>query len=58
MVPTVPSAPGQLAVLADVDALSRALIDGGRLDPVVDAWWVGRPAAGTAGPCARSSWAR
>ena len=47
VVPTVPSAAGQLAVLADVDALSRALIDGGQLDPVVDAWWVGRPTAAT-----------
>ncbi|RYC07148.1 FtsX-like permease family protein [Nocardioides zhouii] len=47
VVPSVPSAPGQVAVLADVDALSRALIDAGRLDPVVDAWWVGRPTAGT-----------
>jgi hypothetical protein len=48
VVPTVPSAPGQLAVLADADMLSRALIDEGRLDPVVDAWWVGRPAPATA----------
>jgi len=47
VVPTVPSAPGQLAVLADVDALSRALIDTGQLDPVVDAWWVGDPTSGT-----------
>ena len=47
VVPTVPSAPGQLAVLADVDALSRALIDTGQLDPVVDAWWVGNPTSGT-----------
>ena len=47
VVPTVPSAPGQVAVLADADTLTRALIDAGRLDPVVDAWWVGRPAPGT-----------
>ena len=43
VVPDVPSAPGQLAVLADTDTLSRALIDAGRLDPVVDAWWVADP---------------
>jgi hypothetical protein len=48
VVPSVPSAPGQVAVLADGDALSRALIDAGRLDPVVDAWWVGHPTASTA----------
>lgn len=47
VVPSVPSAPGQVAVLADVDALSRALIDSGRLDPVVDSWWVSRPTPGT-----------
>ncbi|WP_205473634.1 FtsX-like permease family protein [Nocardioides sp. SYSU D00038] len=40
VVPHVPSAPGQVAVLADADTLSRALIEAGRLDPVVDAWWV------------------
>jgi len=43
VVPTVPSAPGRIAVLADLDTLSRALIHAGRLDPVVDAWWVGHP---------------
>ncbi|GAA5115426.1 hypothetical protein GCM10023339_22530 [Alloalcanivorax gelatiniphagus] len=48
VVDTVPSAPGQVAVLADADALSRALIDTGRLDPVVDAWWVADPAPATA----------
>ena len=48
VVPTVPSAPGQVAVLADTDTLSRALIDDGRLDPVVDGWWVARPSAVTA----------
>ncbi|NPD06151.1 FtsX-like permease family protein [Nocardioides sp. zg-1308] len=53
VVPTVPSAPGQVAVLADADMLSRALIDVGRLDPVVDGWWVGRPPAATA-PALRS----
>ncbi|WP_433177160.1 FtsX-like permease family protein [Actinoallomurus sp. CA-150999] len=43
VLPTVPSAPGAAAVLADLDALSRALIVGGTLDCPVDAWWVGRP---------------
>ncbi len=43
VVPAVPSAPGQVAVLADADTLSRALVDSGRLDPVVDGWWVGDP---------------
>ena len=43
VVPTVPSAPGRLAVLADADLLSRALIRAGRLDPVVDGWWVADP---------------
>lgn len=41
--PTVPSAPGAAAVLADLDALSRALVVGGTLDCPVDAWWVGHP---------------
>jgi hypothetical protein len=44
VVPAVPSAPGQVAMLADVDALSRALIGAGELAPAVDAWWVGGPA--------------
>ncbi|WP_134742135.1 FtsX-like permease family protein [Nocardioides sp. 503] len=43
VVPTVPSAPGEVAVLADADTISRALIRSGRLEPVVDAWWVGDP---------------
>ena len=47
VVPTVPSAPGRIAVLADLDTLSRALIHAGRLDPVVDAWWVGHPSTQT-----------
>lgn len=47
VVPTVPSAPGQVAVMADADALSRALIDADRLDPVVDAWWVAHPTSDT-----------
>lgn len=43
VVPTIPSAPGSVAVLADADALSRVLIDAGRLEPAVDAWWFARP---------------
>ena len=43
IVPTVPSAPGRIAVLADEDMLSRALIRAGRLDPLVDGWWVADP---------------
>lgn len=43
VVPAVPSVPGQLALLADGDALSRVLIGDGILEPVADAWWVGRP---------------
>jgi hypothetical protein len=43
VVPDVPSAPGRPAVLADQDAVSRSLIAGGQLEPVVDAWWVGEP---------------
>jgi len=42
VVPDVPSAPGRVAVLADADTISRALIGAGRLDPVVDAWWFGQ----------------
>ncbi|GAA4346499.1 ABC transporter permease [Angustibacter luteus] len=48
IVPTVPSAPGQLAVLADADTLSRTLIGAGQLEPVADAWWVGDPKPGAA----------
>jgi predicted lysophospholipase L1 biosynthesis ABC-type transport system permease subunit len=43
VVPAVPSVPGQVAVLADSDELSRALIGAGQLQPAVDAWWVGHP---------------
>jgi hypothetical protein len=43
VVPTIPSAPGAVAVLADVDLLSRSLIASGELTPTVDAWWVGSP---------------
>lgn len=48
IVPNVPSEPGSVAVLADSDLLSRMLLRGGHLDPVVDAWWVADPAPGTA----------
>ncbi|KQV69565.1 hypothetical protein ASC64_06875 [Nocardioides sp. Root122] len=47
VVPDVPSAPGEVAVLADADTLSRALIGAGRLDPVVDGWWVAAPSTAT-----------
>lgn len=47
VLPDVPSAPGRIAVLADLDMLSRALIHEGRLDPVVDGWWVARPSTQT-----------
>ncbi len=43
VIPTVPSAPGRLAVLADLDTVSRALIVAGHLEPPVDAFWVSRP---------------
>ncbi|KAA1397259.1 permease [Aeromicrobium ginsengisoli] len=48
VIPTVPSAPGRVAVLADADTLSRILIGLGHLEPVVDAWWVADPAPKTA----------
>ncbi|MFI7079694.1 FtsX-like permease family protein [Micromonospora sp. NPDC049903] len=44
VVPTVPSAPGAVAVLADLDMLSRARAVTGDLTFPVDAWWVGHPA--------------
>ncbi|MEU7973779.1 ABC transporter permease [Micromonospora sp. NPDC049089] len=43
VIPTVPSAPGAAAVLADLDTLSRARVVTGDLTFPVDAWWVGRP---------------
>lgn len=46
IVPTVPSAPGRVAVLADVDTVSRALIGRGQLEPAVDGFWVSHPATG------------
>lgn len=52
IVPAVPSAPGEVAVLADTDTVSRALVHAGVLDPVVDRWWVAHPARGTAGAIA------
>ena len=48
IVPTVPGAPGAAAALADVDALSRALILHGDLDSPISAWWVGSPRADAA----------
>ncbi|WP_426562030.1 FtsX-like permease family protein [Angustibacter sp. McL0619] len=48
IVPSVPSAPGQVALLADADTLSRTLIGAGELEPVVDAWWVGHPSPNAA----------
>ncbi|MEU4429025.1 FtsX-like permease family protein, partial [Actinoplanes sp. NPDC024001] len=45
VVPAVPSAPGAVALLADLDTLSRALVVRGDLDFPVDAWWTGRPAS-------------
>ncbi|MFI5928173.1 FtsX-like permease family protein [Micromonospora sp. NPDC051543] len=44
VVPAVPSAPGAVALLADLDALSRARVLAGDLTFPVDAWWVGHPA--------------
>ncbi|WP_431919678.1 FtsX-like permease family protein [Nonomuraea jabiensis] len=48
VLPAVPSAPGAAAILADFDALSRALAVSGDFDVPVDAWWVGHPARGDA----------
>jgi hypothetical protein len=47
IVPTVPSAPGRATVLADAETLSRMLVGAGRVEPVVDAWWVADPTAST-----------
>ena len=46
VVPTVPSAVGAAAVLADLDTLSRALILSGALEIPTDAYWVGDPRTG------------
>jgi hypothetical protein len=48
IVPSVPSEPGRVAVLADVDTLSRSMIGAGHLDPVVDAFWVSHATPRTA----------
>jgi hypothetical protein len=48
VIPTVPSEPGNPAMLADADTLSRMLIGAGSLEPAVDAWWVADPSLGTA----------
>jgi hypothetical protein len=48
VVPAVPSEPGQVAVLVDGDTLSRVLLSTGRLDPVVDGYWVDDPPPGAA----------
>lgn len=45
-VPYVPGAPGGLAILADYDALGRALLTQGSDGPITDAWWVGNPSEG------------
>ena len=37
----IPSQPRAAALLADVDALSRATLSQGNLDTVTDSWWVG-----------------
>ncbi|GAA2512983.1 FtsX-like permease family protein [Winogradskya humida] len=43
VVPGVPSAPGDAAVLADLDTLTRVLAAHGDLQSPVDAWWAGAP---------------
>ncbi len=48
IVSTIPSAPGRVAVLADVDTVSRALIGRGQLEPAVDGFWVSDPDTGAA----------
>lgn len=48
VIPTVPSEPGNPAVLADADTLSRMLISKDDLEPAVDAWWVADPKPGSA----------
>ncbi|MEV4352528.1 permease [Actinoplanes sp. NPDC049596] len=48
VVPAVPSAPGAPAALADLDALTRALVARGDLDPPVTAWWAAGPRPGAA----------
>jgi len=41
VVPYVPSVPAGPAVLADADALTRALAAAGDVEPFTDAWWAG-----------------
>ncbi len=51
LVGTIPYAPGGTrkdAILADFDAISRALLSGGGRAFITDAWWVGDPAPGSA----------
>ncbi|MEV4475846.1 FtsX-like permease family protein [Nonomuraea sp. NPDC049504] len=55
VLPAVPSAPGAAAVLADFDALTRALAVRGDFDAPVDAWWVGHPTADAPGATTRAS---
>jgi hypothetical protein len=45
VVPTVPSAPGAAAVLADLDTLTRVLTAHGDPQSPVDAWWAAVPAS-------------
>ncbi|MFI5844211.1 FtsX-like permease family protein [Catenuloplanes sp. NPDC051500] len=53
VVPTVPSAAGGGALLADGDWLSRTLIvQGGDVQPPVDAWWAGNPGPDSAAKAA------
>ncbi|BCJ49939.1 hypothetical protein Asp14428_14140 [Actinoplanes sp. NBRC 14428] len=44
VLPAVPAAPTAPAMLADVDALTRAMAVRGDLEFPLDAWWVGKPA--------------
>ncbi|GIJ50239.1 hypothetical protein Val02_71250 [Virgisporangium aliadipatigenens] len=43
IVPTVPAAAGEAAILVDVDLLSRSMVFGGAFESVIDGYWVGRP---------------
>jgi hypothetical protein len=49
VVPTIPSTPGEVAILVDVDTLSRSLIVRGDFDPPTDSFWVGGPTHPDAG---------
>ncbi|MEV0897187.1 FtsX-like permease family protein [Actinoplanes sp. NPDC049802] len=48
IVPGVPSAPGSVAILADLDTISRALLVRGDPQLPVDAWWVADPSNASA----------